>query len=58
MMQAANVKPVTKPELVNKVYSPTLSQRTDEADVKESNVVDLQKHKNFNRYLEAYSDCV
>jgi hypothetical protein len=58
MMQAANVKQVVKPELVSKVRNSTLNQRTDEVDVKESNVVDLQKHKNFNRYLEAYSDCV
>jgi len=63
MMQALNlssnsVKQIVKPELVSEVYNSTQNQKSDKADVKQSNVVDLQKHKNFNLTLEAYSDCV
>jgi hypothetical protein len=58
MMQAANVKPVAKPELVNEVYNQSISQKTDNANVQPSNVVDLQKQANFKRLFEAYNDCV
>jgi hypothetical protein len=60
MMQALilNSTLVVKPEIAKEVYNPAISKKTDEGKVQESNVVDLQKHKNFNRTLEAYSDCV
>jgi len=57
-MQAANVKPVAKPELVNEVYSQSISQKTDNPNVQPSNVVDLQKQANCKRLFEAYNDCV
>jgi hypothetical protein len=60
MMQALNLNStqVVKPEIAKEVYNPALSKKTDEGNKQESNVVDFQKHKNFNRTLEAYSDCV
>ena len=59
-MQALNLNStqVVKPEVTKEVYNPSLSKKTDEVNAQESNVVDFQKHKNFNRTLEAYSDCV
>ncbi len=59
-MQASNLNStqVVKPEIAKEIYNPALSKKTDGGKVQESNVVDLQKHKNFNRTLEAYSDCV
>jgi hypothetical protein len=58
MMQATNVKQVTKPELTSEVYNPALSEKADKANLQKSNIVDLQKQKSCNRMLEAYSDCV
>ena len=55
-MPAANVKQVVKPELIGKIYEPTLSQKTSKAT--ESNVVDLQKQPNCSRMFEAFNDCV
>lgn len=59
-MQALNLNStqVVKPEMAKEVYNPGLSKKTEEVNVQESNIVDFQKHKNFNRTLEAYSDCV
>jgi hypothetical protein len=63
MMQAAQVKQVAKSELSSKVYASALSPKAgqvkaQEANVRESNVIDLQKQANFKRMFEAYSDCV
>ena len=57
-MQAANVKPVTKIAQVNKEVDQALTQKTESAKIKSSNVVELTKSQSFSRYLEAYSDCV
>ncbi len=63
-MQALNVKPVLimqsepKPQLLNEIYEPPLSQKSDKVKVQEANIVSLQKPKNMTRLLEAYSDCV
>ncbi|MBX9676059.1 MAG: hypothetical protein K2V71_05570 [Methylotenera sp.] len=57
-MQALNVKPDAKPQLLNEIYEPPLNQKSDKVKVQETNVSSLQKPKNINRLLEAYSDCV
>ncbi len=57
-MQATTVKPVVKTELINKVYEPVLNQTTVSKNKQESKVEDFPKQPNFNRFLEAYSDCV
>ena len=63
-MSALNVKPVVQPELepipqlLNEIYEPPLSQKSDKVKVQEANILNLQKPKNLNRLLEAYSDCV
>ena len=62
-MLAANVKQVSKQELANITINEALIQKTDSAAVKEdiskaNNVVELTKSQSFNRFLEAYSDCV
>ena len=57
-MQALNVKPATKPQLLNEIYEPALNQKSDKVKAQETNVLTLQKPKNINRLLEAYSDCV
>ena len=58
MMQAANVKQVTKQNLVNKIANQALIQQSQVTKVKTENVVELTKSQSFNRLLEAYSDCV
>jgi hypothetical protein len=63
-MQALNVKPVfqmqseSKPQLLNEIYEPALNQKSGKVKVQEANILSLQKPKNINRLLEAYSDCV
>ena len=62
-MQALNVKPVlnqpaSKPQLLNEIYEPPLSQKSDKVKVQEANILSLQKPKSLKRLLEAYSDCV
>ena len=34
------------------------SQKSDEVKKQETTILHLQKTKSFNRFLEAYSDCV
>ena len=58
MMQAANVKQVTKQNLVNKIANQALIQQSQVTKVKTENAVELTKSQSFNRFLEAYSDCV
>ncbi|MES2501744.1 MAG: hypothetical protein V4545_03985 [Pseudomonadota bacterium] len=63
-MQALNVKPAvqsqvaSKPQLLSEIYEPPLNQKSDKVKVQEANILSLQKPKNINRLLEAYSDCV
>jgi hypothetical protein len=58
MMQAANVKQATKLNQANIAINQALTQKTESAKVKNANVVELTKSQSFNRFLEAYSDCV
>lgn len=57
-MQAQNVKPVSILPLLNEIYEPPLSQKSDKVKVQEANILSLQKTRNLKRLLEAYSDCV
>ncbi len=57
-MQATNVKKVVKPELIDKIYEPALSQKSDKVKVQEASILSLKKQKDFNRTIEAFSDCV
>jgi hypothetical protein len=58
MMQAANVKQVTQHNLVNKAIKQALIQKPENNKANQDNVVELNKTQSFNRFLEAYSDCV
>jgi hypothetical protein len=58
MMQATNVKKVASLELTDEIYEPTLNQKSDKVKVQEANILNLNKQKNFNRTIEAFSDCV
>jgi hypothetical protein len=57
-MQAQNVKPVSIPPQVSEIYEPPLNPKSDKVKVQEANILSLQKPKNLQRLLEAYSDCV
>lgn len=57
-MQATNVKKVVTTELNDEVHEPALSQKSDKVKVQEADILSLNKPKNFNRTIEAYSDCV
>jgi hypothetical protein len=58
MMQAVNVKQVTKPELANNAINQSLIEQSKKVDVKVVEAADANKTASFNRFLEAYSDCV
>jgi hypothetical protein len=57
-MQAANVKQVTQHNLANKAINQAIIQKPEINKAKQDNVVELNKTQSFNRFLEAYSDCV
>jgi hypothetical protein len=57
MMQVAN-QIIVKNELLDEIYAPPVSVKSDEAKELESNVLIIQKTKNLNRFLEASCDCV
>lgn len=57
-MQATNVKKVVKSELIDEIYEPALSEKSDKAKVQEASILSLKKQNDFNRAIEAFSDCV
>ena len=59
-MQATHVKQVVKAELLNKNFSPALAQEIVDNDIKstETKSCNLSKAQSFNRFLEAFGDCV
>jgi hypothetical protein len=58
MMQVVNVKQASKPQVANQAISQTLAKQSEKPDVKVVKVVDTNETASFNRFLEAYSDCV
>lgn len=61
-MQVANVKQVSKPAVANQAISQTLIKQSEQpiANVvaKVAKVAQANKTASFNRFLEAYGDCV
>lgn len=58
-MQALNlnhVQEVAKPELISAVLNPAAGQEVNTDQRQDA--TDAQKRQSFNRFLEAYSDCV
>ena len=55
-LNVRNVEQVTKPELSISVLTAVDTKKVD--GIKLQNAADLQKKQSFNRFLEAYSDCV
>ena len=55
-LNVRNVEQVTAPELINTVLTTVDTKKADE--IKLQNATDLQNKQSFNRFLEAYSDCV
>jgi hypothetical protein len=58
MMQALNVKQVSKTQRVNKTFHQALIKPSEKLDVKVEKVTETTKAPSFNRFLEAYGDCV
>ena len=60
MMQATHVKQAVKAELVNKNFNPVLIQEIEDNEIKstETKPGNLSKAQSFNRFLEAFGDCV
>jgi hypothetical protein len=59
MMQALNlrnVEPALKPELISTVLDSVDGNK--DIEIKKQSAADLKKKQSFNRFLEAYSDCV
>ena len=59
-MQATHVKQTVKTELLNKNFNPVLVQEIEDNDIKstETKSGNLNKTQSFNRFLEAFGDCV
>lgn len=57
MMQVVN-QFVVKDELLDEIYAPPVSVKSEEAKEYDSKVLIMQKTKNLNRFLEASCDCV
>ena len=57
-MQATNVKQVSKPQLANNAIQQVLIKQSEQLDIKAAKVIDSNKTESFNRFLEAYGDCV
>ena len=55
-LKVINVEQVVKPELINSVLSSVDSSKEEE--IKQQSAADLKKRQSFNRFLEAYGDCV
>ncbi len=49
---------VVKDELLDEIYAPPVSVKSEEAKEYDSKVLIMQKTKNLNRFLEASCDCV
>ena len=60
MMQATHVKKIVKTELLNESFNPALVQEIEFNDIKstETKSGNLNKAQSFNRFLEAFGDCV
>ncbi len=59
-MQTTHVKQVVKTELLNINFNPALVQEIEDNDIKsaETKSGNLNKAQSFNRFLEAFGDCV
>lgn len=62
-MQATDRVNLSKTELqsnalVEEIYAPALSQKSDKVKVQEANILKLKRSTDLRRILEANSDCV
>ena len=57
-MQATNSQKKSAPELVQEIYEPALSQKSDKVKIQEANILNLKKSKSVLLTIEAYGDCV
>lgn len=57
-MQVASSLKKSAPELVQEIYEPALSQKSDKVKIQEANLLKLNKPKSFLLTIEAYGDCV
>ena len=59
-MQATHVKQVGNTESMNKNFNPALVQEVEDSAIKstEPKSGSLNKAQSFNRFLEAFGDCV
>jgi hypothetical protein len=55
-LNVRNVEPVAKPELVNTALASADAENTEE--IKQQKAADLKRKQSFDRFLEAYGDCV
>lgn len=55
-LNVRNVEQVAKPELVNTVLASADAEKTEE--IKQQKAADLNRKQSFDRFLEAYGDCV
>ena len=58
MMQATQLKQNVNAELPNKSFNPVLVQQIETEEAKAVKAAELIKTQSFNRFLEAFGDCV
>ena len=57
-MQVTSSQKKSAPELVQEIYEPALSQKSDKVKIQEANILNLKKSKSVLLTIEAYGDCV
>jgi hypothetical protein len=57
-MQVVNVKQASKLVVANQAISQTLIKQSEKTNAKVAKVEQANKTASFNRFLEAYGDCV
>ena len=58
MKQAVKKAKVAKDVLIDEIYAPSISQKSDKVKIQEATALHLEKTKSLSRYLEACGDCV
>jgi DNA-binding protein len=57
-MQVVEHVKVVKNELLDEIYAPDISEKSEKVKQQEANIQRLFRAKSLNRFLEASCDCV
>lgn len=57
-MQVSESVQVESNALLNEIYAPSITEKSDKVKEQEASVLVLNRNKNLSRFLEASCDCV